>query len=618
MGGKPGPVCCAVVSVAILWGVPLADAMDVPPAGVESQKTVLALFATGRDAEGTITFDRALRRRLYRGLGGALDYYSEYFDTGRFPDLRYQAAFAEFLRKKYSGRHFDVLVTIDNGGLEFLAEHHDELFPGSPVVSWSLISPPSATIPDSTGLIADVDFGASLDLVSRLQPDVTHVFVVSGASSSDKANVERARDQFARFQSRFTFTYLSGLPTRELERRLATLPPASIVYYVVVYEDGTGATFYPLEYLDRIAAVANRPIYSWIDSAINHGVLGGRMVPLTSQADALADLALRVLKGERAASIPVSKGVNLDVVDWRQLRRWGISEARVPAGAEVRFREPGVWEQYKAYVAGAAAFMLVQSALIAGLLVQSRARQRAELESRRNLALAADANRRATMTALAGSMAHELGQPLTAMLHNARAAEMLLDSGRATPETLREILADISAEGRRATQIIERQRTMVRSRQLQAAPTDIHAVVRESVALIAHDSRVEQSQIDLELTPDPCIVVGDSVLLQQVVVNLMMNAIEAMAETPSDRRRITVHTQVTPGSVGVSVRDAGTGLPASGNGDLFEPFVTTKTNGTGIGLTIARTIVEAHHGRIAARNNPEGGATFTVTLPSAG
>ena len=242
-------------------------------------------------------------------------------------------------------------------------------------------------------------------------------------------------------------------------------------------------------------------------------------------------------------------------------------------------------------------------------------RKRAELESRRNLALAADANRRVTMTTLTGSIAHELGQPLNGIMHNAEAGEMLIASQRATPETLREILVDIRKADLRATQIIERHRTMLRRRQLDAKPVDIHAVVRESVAIIAHDTKSKRIQVDVELPPDPCFVDGDPVLLQQVVVNLVINAIDAMAETPPERRRITVHSEVTSANVEVSVRDAGTGLPQGFDGTLFEPFVTTKTNGMGIGLTIARAIIEAHRGRIAALNNPDGGATFTVMLP---
>jgi C4-dicarboxylate-specific signal transduction histidine kinase len=139
--------------------------------------------------------------------------------------------------------------------------------------------------------------------------------------------------------------------------------------------------------------------------------------------------------------------------------------------------------------------------------------------------------------------------------------------------------------------------------------------VRESLALVAHDLRARHVRADLDLPAAPCVVEGDQVLLQQVLVNLLMNAMDAMADTPSDRRRISVRSHIGQEGVVVSVKDAGTGLPAQGNGQLFEPFVTTKANGLGIGLTIARTIVEAHYGRMTADNNPEGGATFRVTLP---
>jgi C4-dicarboxylate-specific signal transduction histidine kinase len=180
---------------------------------------------------------------------------------------------------------------------------------------------------------------------------------------------------------------------------------------------------------------------------------------------------------------------------------------------------------------------------------------------------------------------------------------------------LGEILSDIRTADVRASQIVDRHRTMLRARQLDTKPIDIHSVVRESVALVGHDTKTKQVQIEVELPMEPCIVTGDQVLLQQVLVNLMMNAMDAMADTPPNRRRLKVRNEITSNAVNVSVRDTGSGLPANANEELFEPFVTTKTDGLGIGLTIARTIVEAHRGRMAASNNPEGGATFTVTLP---
>ena len=136
----------------------------------------------------------------------------------------------------------------------------------------------------------------------------------------------------------------------------------------------------------------------------------------------------------------------------------------------------------------------------------------------------------------------------------------------------------------------------------------------ESLALVAHDMRARQIDATLNLSSNPCIITGDQVRLQQVLVNLVMNAMDAMAETPPARRHVTISTDARAADVEVSVRDAGTGVPAQINGTLFTPFVTTKAHGLGIGLTITQTTVDAHRGTIDARNNPEGGATFTVTL----
>src|SRR5262245_13328010 len=240
-------------------------------AAQHAQKVVLVRPATGRDAEGSVTLDRELRQRLYRDLGGALDYYSEYLDTGRFPGIQQQTAFGQFLRQKYGGRGFDLVIATDNAGLEFLAGNRDELFPGTPVLFADPVAPPAVTLPNSTGINAAVDFSNSLALAIELQPDTTQVFVVSGAAPSDRVMENRARAQFQRVESRLTFTYLSGLTTTELERRLMVLPAHSIVYFLIVYQDGAGETFYPLEYQDRVTPVANRPIYAWIGSQIGHG-----------------------------------------------------------------------------------------------------------------------------------------------------------------------------------------------------------------------------------------------------------------------------------------------------------------------------------------------------------
>ena len=191
---------------------------------------------------------------------------------------------------------------------------------------------------------------------------------------------------------------------------------------------------------------------------------------------------------------------------------------------------------------------------------------------------------------------------------------MMVNANNATPDSIEEILSDIHTDGIRAAEIIERHRAMLRSHQLQKKPVDLQAVVHDAVALVAYDMRARQIEVTVKLPSVACVISGDPVLLQQVLVNFLMNAMDAMAATPSGRRHITISGAVRRAEAEVSVRDTGPGMPPDLIGRLFTPFVTTKPHGLGIGLAIARNIVEAHGGSISARNHPEGGAIFTVTL----
>jgi len=323
---------------------------------------------------------------------------------------------------------------------------------------------------------------------------------------------------------------------------------------------------------------------------------------------------LRILNGAPPGSVRVPPQLRGPAIfDWRELQRWGIPQSRLPSGSIVQYRSPTLWREYRPTVLTALGLLAIQSVLIIGLLYQHRARQRAEIESRRNLALAADASRRQTMSALTGSIAHELSQPLTALTLNAKTLQWMVTTNPAA-DTIAGILSDIQAQCSRASEIVERHRTMLRAHQLDKKPIDLGEVIRESLALVVHQLRAWHVETTVDLPATPCAVDGDQVLLQQVLVNLVMNAIDAMAETPRPRRRLTISVDVRRDDVAVSVQDTGTGLPPHVAETLFTPFVTTRPDGIGIGLTIARTILDAHGGTIVARNNPDGGATFTLTL----
>jgi signal transduction histidine kinase len=369
---------CVLIAIAIEAFLCVAGAW-----AQERQRQVLVLYSTRRDAQIVVVGDRELPKILEQGLPLGLDYYSEFIEQARFSETDYQRAFRDFLKLKYVDHHFDVIVAMGDIPLEFLASTRDSLFGDIPVVYFATRQP-AAPIRNATGLIAEQDLRRTVTLAKELQPDTRYVFVVNGANESDYAFERAARAQFQSMaDDRLSFTYLSGMPTKDLEDRLRSLPPNSIVYYLAVDRDGAGDNFHPLEYLDRVVAVSNAPVYCWVDSAMDHGIVGGSLKDQLIQTQAVGELALKILKGQPADSIPVSRiDLNVGQVDWRQLRRWGINEARVPAGTLVKFRVPSVWDRYKFYVFGAIALLLAQSMLIAALLIQRARRRQAEEQVR--------------------------------------------------------------------------------------------------------------------------------------------------------------------------------------------------------------------------------------------
>lgn len=535
-----------------------------------------------------------------------------------------EEASVRFLQSAYADRPKPNLVmTVGGSAAAFARKYRQQLFPGVPrlfaALDHSFLR--SAPLADDEAAVAVAnDAPGHVADILQLFPGTSTVFVVLGSGSLGRFwRAENGRLFQERFGPRVNFLWSDEMSFSEVLRRVGTLPPRSAIYYITFGMDAQGGAYTEDRVLAEIRNSSNAPLFGAQSVELGHGIVGGRLMRIDDVSRKAADAAFRILNGASPASVrwPVQER-GAPMFDWRELRRWGVDERRLPPGSAVLFRPPSLWATHREEVLLALAALLLQALLIAGLLYQRRARRRAELESRNSLAMAADASRRVTMSALTGSIAHELSQPLTAVQMNAQAAELLVENKRATLEKLREILADIRTENLRATEIIERHRAMLKSRELDKAPIDIHDVVRESVALVAHDMTARKIQVDVDVPPAPCPVVGDRVLLQQVLVNLMMNAMEAMAGTPPERRRVTVQNQISNESVVVSVRDAGTGLGETVDGQLFEPFVTTKQNGLGIGLTIARSIAHAHGGRMAAHNNPDGGATFTLTLPHGG
>jgi two-component system, LuxR family, sensor kinase FixL len=220
------------------------------------------------------------------------------------------------------------------------------------------------------------------------------------------------------------------------------------------------------------------------------------------------------------------------------------------------------------------------------------------------------------MGELTASLAHELNQPLTAILSNAETAQDLLESSTVNLDEIREILADIVEDDKRAGEVIHRLRRLLRKGSLDFAPLDVGETVSEVARLVSGDAALRNVAVRLELAAELPPARGDRVQLQQVVLNLVLNALDAMRESTAGDRTLVLRTaRESPHALRVTVRDSGAGIDAAHLDHIFDAFYTTKPDGLGMGLAIARSIVEAHGGELVAMSNPEGGSTFSFTLP---
>ena len=288
-----------------------------------------------------------------------------------------------------------------------------------------------------------------------------------------------------------------------------------------------------------------------------------------------------------------------------------------PPGSIVQFREPSAWQRYRWQLVAIFAALSIQAALITRLLVERRRRRNAELESHRRLLQVMHLSRTAEAGALSASFAHELNQPLGAIMLNTDVAERLLGANPPEVGRLKEVLADIRQADQFAAEIIQNLGKLLKRRsQTELQEFDLTDAIAEALHIVSAEATMRNVILRVNGAQQPLPVRADRVHLQQVIIILVTNAMDALADSPPDAGRITVQTALVGESVvEVTVSDTGTGIPEHALGQVFDTFYTTKKQGTGLGLSIARTIVETYGGRIWAENKVECGAVFRFTLP---
>ena len=669
-----------------------------------------------------------------------------------------EQAIVDFIDSAYADRPKpDLIVTLGGPASLFARKFRQQLFPAVPLLiaaidqRWLGDAPLGA---NETAVASSNDFPGTVEDILQLLPETKQVFMVMGSGQSGRIWHQEISQKFTRFRDRVSFIWSDEMSLAEILRRCASLPDHSAIFYVMFGTDAAGAAYADERVLSDLHAAANAPLFAAHGVYMGSGIVGGRLMSIDDLPRDTADAALRLLSGESPGSIRVlPQSRDQPIFDGRELQRWGIPESRLPSDSVVLYRHPSVWREYPRTILSVAGGLAIQALLIVGLLFERRARQHAEIDSRRNLALAADSEERmslamesaqlavwdwdatndsvwmtdegrkflgfkpgepihfsnlasldgrvhpddrvtrataiqraletrgsyeaeyrtilpdgsvrwlvtrghaspaadgalprilgvsmditrqkqadaeaqlqreelahlsrvATVSTLSGSLAHELNQPLSSILMNAEAGQFCMSHGVPDLAELRAIFADIVSENCRAAEIIERLRTMLRRGEVALQPVSVNESLEELLRLTRSDFIARGVSVSNLTDGDLPPAMTDRVQLQQILLNLIVNACEAMESNPREDRNLTLTAAIVQNEILIGVLDCGVGLPDDAE-SLFQPFHTTKDGSLGMGLSICRTLVNSHGGRLWAERRAERGAAFYVALPLA-
>jgi PAS domain S-box-containing protein len=715
----------------------------VPAYAAEEEARVLILNGLDPYLPAYLAIDSAMRASLANETTRRIVLYSEPLDAQRFAVEPREPELVALLAKKYGALHVDVVVTVTQPALDFFKRHGEQLWPGARLVFQGLPDPaiePLTLPPNAIGLVNRDDFGGTIDLARRLQPNARRILVISGVSSLDLELERGARQVVPPMAGTAAVEFLSGWPLPELVARIAAEPADTIILYLTQFRDRDGRPYLPREVLHAISGVSAAPVYGLFETYVGFGIAAGNMEFYEDRGRLVGQLVREALAGTPPApgravlSVP-----SRCVADARALQRWSLDGGRLPNGCEIRFADRPLWRQYWREISVGLAILALQTALIATLLIERRLRHRtatALQEREKQMTLAAHAARlsmwvwdvardkmwttthlrrhaglpaeqpvhfsdvleathpadrqefdRAVREALAtgeeldveyrivrpdgevrwvvsrgqaekgdrqrllgvvldvterkvaelqaekdrtalqhmtrvsmlgqlsASITHQLNQPLAAILGNAEAARKMLGRGTVDLEELRDICDDIVTEDNRAAEVIRRLGALYKRGEMKLEPLDVNVLIRDTLALLGTELLTRQVTTVTKLSPSLPLIDGGRVQLQQVLLNLILNASDAMSGTEKAERNLVIRTELSDAHVRLYVVDNGSGIAADDLRNVFDAFWSTKEGGMGIGLAICQSIVDAHRGSITAINNAEGGATFCVRVP---
>ena len=601
--------------------VPVARAQAVAP------KRLVVLYWDNKEFPGNAKFEENFKAQLQLDHRQDVEYFPEYFEFSRFPEMNHAVSFRNYLRDKYAERTVDVVVASADAPLRFLLQYRTELFSKSPIVFVAANPPDSHTLgaeAGATGIHHRNHYRETMDLALRLHPGTERVFVVSGSPEQDRRYEKVIQQELSDFK-KVEIIYLTDLPLNELIAKTRSLPPHSVILYAwqqLLNDQGKLLDSY--EVLSRIAPGSSAPIYGFGTVLLGSGIIGGHLHGPEMNGAKAGELVDRILSGTPVREIPVEQSQKVPMFDWRQLQRWGVLESSLPPASVVRFKEFTFWELYKWRIAGVITLCILQSAFIAVLLVERRRRRRAkqaldqlnaELETRIDIRTAELNAKSRELETFAYSVAHDLKAPLRGIDGYSRLlleeyTASLDDEGRSFLQTIQDSADEMSQLIDDLLAYSRLERRELTTDKIELAPI-VNSLVEEK------RRETTPHPIDFVIDVNGATAMADSSGLAQSIRNYLDNAIKFTGKVAEPR--IEVGSKEGAESCVLWVKDNGIGFDMKYHDQIFDIFqrlnVTQDYPGTGIGLAIVRKAMERMGGRAWAESEPGHGATFYLEIP---
>ena len=559
------------------------------PAGFAAEsKRVMLLHSFGRNFKPWSDYAKSIRSELVRQSPWPLDIIDYSLVTARFSDEDPEAPFVEYLRALFAKRPLDLIVSIGAPAAAFVQRHRQRLFAATPMVFTAVdqrrVQYSNLTANDAVVALR-INYLSAFENILQVLPDTKDVIVVVGTSPIEKFWKEAIGKEVEPLANRIKLSWTDELSFETLLRQASALPPHTAIFWELMIVDAAGVVHEGDVPLTKLHAVANAPIFSYDESFFGSATVGGPLLLAADTSRQTAAVAIRILGGEKPGEIRIPPvEFASPVFDWREMQRWGISESRLPAGSEIRFREPTVWDQYRWQILLIAAALVAQSFLIGGLFYEHRRRRNSEVETRRRIAELALMNRRSAIGETSASIAHEINQPLTAITLNGETALIYLAEKAPNLKEVTELVQSIVSDCLRVGQVVASVRAMSKKDAPDRILLDINDVIHEVLTLLRVELDGHGVVVKTSLAEGLPHLLADRVQMQQVILNLIRNASEAMSSTAAGERIVWLRSAATDaGDCIVVIEDSGPGIEPGENGTYLRSVLHDQGDRHGYG-----------------------------------